>query len=375
MVHSDNATRDATISLFVCGDVMTGRGIDQILPHPSRPRIHEPYVKSALGYVELAQQVNGPIPRPVPFDYIWGDALAEFDRHDPDLRIINLETAVTTSEDYWPGKGIHYRMHPRNAPCLLAADIDACVLANNHVMDWGYQGLKETLHTLHNSGIRVVGAGLDAAQVAAPGILELPGGSRVLLFAFAHPSSGVPWEWQAGERRPGVSLLESLSESGADQVAHRVLAVRRPGDLVVVSIHWGGNWGYEVPPEQRQFAHRLIDRAGVDVVYGHSSHHPKGVEIYRERPIFYGCGDFLNDYEGIGGYEAFRDDLTLMYFLTLEPDSGRLVRLTMTPMQIRRFRLQYPTEQDRRWLQRTMERECGRLGARLTRSENGDFEL
>jgi poly-gamma-glutamate synthesis protein (capsule biosynthesis protein) len=79
-------------TLFLCGDVMTGRGIDQILPRPGDPAIREPYMDSALGYVQLAEEANGPIPRPVDASYIWGDALAEFQRVKPQARIINLET-------------------------------------------------------------------------------------------------------------------------------------------------------------------------------------------------------------------------------------------------------------------------------------------
>jgi poly-gamma-glutamate capsule biosynthesis protein CapA/YwtB (metallophosphatase superfamily) len=140
------------LTLFLCGDVMTGRGIDQILPHPGKPRLFEACVHSALGYVQLAEEKNGPIARPVDFAYPWGDALDAWRRAAPDLRIVNLETAVTTSDDAWPGKGIHYRMHPANLPCLAAARIDCCVLANNHVMDWGGQGLKETLCSLRGAG-------------------------------------------------------------------------------------------------------------------------------------------------------------------------------------------------------------------------------
>ena len=122
-------------TLFLYGDVMTGRGIDQILPHPSQPQLFEPYVRSALGYVELAEEKGGPLPRSVDFAYVWGDALRELDRLRPHARIVNLETAVTVAEDAWPGKGIHYRMHPGNVGCLSAAAIDCCVLANNHVLD------------------------------------------------------------------------------------------------------------------------------------------------------------------------------------------------------------------------------------------------
>src|SRR5215216_5285449 len=130
--------------LFLCGDVMLGRGIDQIMPQPCDPQLHEHYVKSALTYIELAQRVNGPIPRPADYNYIWGDALGELERASPTARIINLETSITISDDFAP-KGIHYRVHPHNISALAAAKIDCCVLANNHVLNWGRAGLEETL--------------------------------------------------------------------------------------------------------------------------------------------------------------------------------------------------------------------------------------
>ncbi|MCA9018305.1 MAG: CapA family protein, partial [Planctomycetaceae bacterium] len=123
--------QDHSLTLFLCGDVMTGRGIDQILPSAGDPTLHESFAKDANLYVQLAERKNGPLPSEVNFAYIWGDALEILQRVAPDLRMINLETAVTTSDDYWPGKGIHYRMSPQNAPCLSIAEIDCCVLANN----------------------------------------------------------------------------------------------------------------------------------------------------------------------------------------------------------------------------------------------------
>ena len=130
-----SSAESASVTLFLCGDVMTGRGIDQILLHPGEPHLYEPYMRSALGYVQIAEQVGGSIGRPVDFAYIWGDALAEFDRVRPQARIINLETAVTAAEDAWQGKDIHYRMHPATVPCLSTARVDCCALANNHVLD------------------------------------------------------------------------------------------------------------------------------------------------------------------------------------------------------------------------------------------------
>lgn len=364
-----------SVTLFLSGDVMTGRGIDQILPHPSKPHIFEPYMRSAAGYVELAERLTGPIRKPVDFAYIWGDALAALERVRPDARIINLETAVTASEDAWPDKGINYRMHPVNVPCLTAAGIDCCVLANNHVLDWGYGGLAETLTTLRAAGIRTAGAGRDDAEAAAPAVIESPGKARVLVFAFGMGSAGVPRQWATAKGRAGVNFLPDLSARTADTVSRRVHAAGRTGDVVVASIHWGGNWGYHIPEEQRAFAHRLIDAAGVDVVHGHSSHHPKGIEVYRDKPILYGCGDLLNDYEGISGHEAYRGDLALMYFPTLDGAAGRLTRFAMMPTQTRRFRVNRAPEEGARWLLETLNREGNKLGTRVERGPDNTFLL
>ncbi len=373
--RSDPSPATRPLTIFLCGDVMTGRGIDQILPHPGDPTLHESWVTDAAEYLRIAERANGPIPGPVAFGYPWGEALEELSRAKSDVRLINLETAVTDRDDWWPGKGIHYRMHPRNAGCLSAAGIDCCALANNHVLDWGYPGLEQTLETLAAAGIRTCGAGRTLAEAQAPAILECPGKGRVIVLALGHGSSGIPGEWGARPDRPGVDLLPDLSPTTVGRIADRVRTVRRAGDIVVASIHWGGNWGYHIPAEQRRFARRLIDDAGVDVVHGHSSHHPRGIEVYREKPILYGCGDFLNDYEGIGGQEAFRGDLTLMYFLTLDPASGRLLRLSLVPLQIRRFRLHRPSAADAAWLRAVMARECGRLGTTVAGDDARRIEL
>src|SRR6266542_4079647 len=242
-----------SLRLFLCGDVMTGRGIDQALPHPVNPVLYEPYVRDAREYVDLAEKANGPIPRPVTFDYIWGDALQELEKSSVDLTIMNLETAIASEGTPWPDKGIHYRMHPLNVDCLSALRISACALANNHVLDWGYSGLSETLR------------------------------------------------------------------------------------------------GYDIHPKQIAFAHRLIEE-GVTIVHGHSSHHVKAIEVFKDRLILYGCGDFLTDYEGISGYETLRGDLGLMYLIDLDSRNGQLMSARLVPMQMRRFRLERAPAADSEWL-------------------------
>jgi poly-gamma-glutamate capsule biosynthesis protein CapA/YwtB (metallophosphatase superfamily) len=374
-VSTDMRSMERAITLFLCGDVMTGRGIDQAFPHPCPPDLYESYVRDARDYIALAEEVNGPIPRPVGLDYVWGDALAELERRAPDVRLINLETSITTSEAWWPDKGIHYRMSPAHVACLTAARIDCCALANNHVLDWGYEGLRETLTTLWGAGLATAGAGAHLEEARAPAVLGVQGKGRVLVFSFGTESSGIPPEWAAGVDKPGVELLADLTPATARRIGARVRAVKRAGDLVIASIHWGSNWGYGVPSEQREFARALIDEAGVDVVHGHSSHHPRGIEVYQERPILYGCGDFLNDYEGIHGYEGFRGDLTLMYFVTLEPTSGRLLSFRMTPMQVRRFRENRASSADAEWLHGVLNREGRRFGTRVTLEEDDTLTL
>lgn len=361
-----------TVKLFLAGDVMTGRGIDQILPHAVDPELHESYVRDARDYVALAERQNGPIPDEADYRYVWGDALAELERQAPDARIINLETAVSDAPDWWRAKAIHYRMHPENVRLLLEAGIDVCILGNNHVLDWGLAGLRETVEVLAGQGIRVVGAGLDAAAAAEPAVVPAEGG-RLLVHAWGTPGAGVPAEWAAGPDRPGVNVL-TLGPGAADRVAEHVLRDRRDGDRIVVSVHWGPNWGYEVPDEQRRFAHRVIDAGAADLVFGHSSHHPKGMEVYRNRLILYGAGDFLNDYEGIGGRSEYRGELTLMYFPELAP-SGRLIALVMTPMRIRRFRLERAARDEAGWLAERLDSASGAWGAGVRIRDDGRLVL
>jgi poly-gamma-glutamate capsule biosynthesis protein CapA/YwtB (metallophosphatase superfamily) len=356
------------VRLFLCGDVMLGRGIDQILPHAGDPRLWERYVRDARTYVELAEQVNGPIPRPVDFSWPWGEALPTLDELAPDVRIVNLETSITRSGEFARGKGVHYRMSPDNVSCLSAARPDACALANNHVLDFGRPGLEETLDVLSAAGLRAVGAGRDAGQARRPAVVPVEGGGRLVVFSFGMASSGIPRSWAASRERPGIDFVPDLSDDSAAAVAERVWAVKRAGDVVVASVHWGSNWGFDVFPDQVRFAHRLVD-AGVDLVHGHSSHHPRPIEVYRRKLVLYGCGDFIDDYEGIGGHEQFRDDVRVLYVPTLEPDTGELVGMRIAPMQARRMRLDQASREDTEWLRTVLQRIS--IGARVDLDADG----
>jgi poly-gamma-glutamate synthesis protein (capsule biosynthesis protein) len=308
-------------------------------------------------------------------DYPWGEALQLIEQLAPDRRIVNLETAVTASETPWPGKGIHYRMNPAHIGCLRAAGIDACVLANNHVLDWGADGLRDTLATLHAAGIASAGAGTDASQAEAPAALPLPDGTRLLLFAWAGPGCGVDADWAAGDERPGVAWLARLDDAAAQAVSRRVQRDRRDGDRILVSLHWGGNWVDEVPAAHRWFAHRLIEFGAADIVFGHSSHHPLPIEVHAGKLVLYGCGDLINDYEGIAPRGRHRSDLVCLYAPTVSRADGRLQALDIVPFQLRRFRLSKPDPTVLQELHEQLDAGCRAFGTRIDVAGEGRWQL
>lgn len=364
----------STLALALCGDVMLGRGVDQILAHPGEPSLREEWVTDAREYVALAEARSGPIPRPVADAWPWGDALEVLAEAGRAVRVVNLETAITRSGDFAPGKAVCYRMAPENMGALAVARPDVCVLANNHVLDFGARGLTETLDVLERAGLRVAGAGRDDDAAARPAVVDLPGApgttGRVVVLAFGMLSSGVPASWAAGPDRPGVNLVPHASPATARWVVERVEAVKRPGDVVVASVHWGSNWGWGVGDDDVRFAHALID-GGVDVVHGHSSHHPRPVEVYRERLILYGCGDLINDYEGISGFEQYRGDLRLVYLAEVETATGDLLALRMVPFRARRLRLERAEARDAAWLAARLTRASRAFGTRIEALPDG----
>jgi poly-gamma-glutamate synthesis protein (capsule biosynthesis protein) len=169
----------------------------------------------------------------------------------------------------------------------------------------------------------------------------------VAILAACFPDSGVPHLWEAEEGRSGIFFLREPGEQAAESVVDALQEVpeRVPR---ILSVHWGSNWGYEVSEKHRRFARALIESDTVDLLFGHSSHHPKEVEVYRERVIIYGAGDLINDYEGIRGHREYRPDLGLLYTVALR--RGAVLRLEATPLRRRRFRLEGASAEDARFL-------------------------
>lgn len=359
-------------TLCLCGDIMTAHGIDPLLPPSETQLPHARSMRSALEYVRAAE-AEAPLPRPVCFEYPWGDALALLKREQPDLRLVNLEACITARDS--PGcQRQQARLSPQQLPTLVALGVDGALLANPHALGWGRDGLHDTLSSLRQAGIAGIGAGVDRAEAEQEAQWLLPGKARVRLFAFGHASGGLSSQWAADEGRPGVSWLDALDGDAVARLARRIRASRREGDIVLVALHWGRHWGYDVSAEQRRFAQALIDEAGVDLVWGNASRHPQPIEVHHGRLILYGVGRFLKDPGGGSGHEELRPDLAALYLPRLCAD-GRLAELRLWPLRVHLFRLKRACTSDCHWLARALGQACRCHGTGLEPLPDGSLRL
>ena len=301
-----------------------------------------------VGDVMLGRLVNQAL-RLEPPEYPWGDTLSVL--RPADWRICNLECVISDRGTPWAAtrKAFHFRSDAKNVAVLKSAGIDAVSLANNHVLDFGEEAMLDMLRILDLEGIRRAGAGADLAEASRPAVLEARG-MRIGLVAFTDNQP----EWEATDTRPGVFYVPT---DARDARAARLLdVVRRASaatDLLVVSGHWGGNWGYAPPSGHRTFARALID-AGAGVIFGHSCHVSRGIELYRERPVIHSAGDFIDDYAVDA---AERNDRSLIF--TLDTDAARL---RLYPTVIRECHAQLAHGRDSAEIAAKMRELCADLG-------------
>src|SRR5215212_5683210 len=316
------------ITLALTGDVMLGRRVAEALNDHMRPE--EP----------------------------WGDVRPLLDAAD--LRIINLECAITDNEQPWirTAKVFHFRAQPSAIETLRTARIDACSLANNHTLDFEEQGLLDTLEHLDAAGIRHAGAGRNQEEAADPAILTVPANHtrRAALLAFTDNEPS----FAAGADRPGTNYLPvSLKPDVLRRVKGAVSAAREMGvDTVIFSNHWGPNMVQRPRELFRRFARAVIDR-GVDIYYGHSAHVFQGVEIYRGKPILYDTGDFIDDY---AVDPRLRNDWSFLFRVSVE--EGTLKRLDLTPVKLSYARVGLATGGEREKILDRMERLSAEMGTR-----------
>jgi poly-gamma-glutamate synthesis protein (capsule biosynthesis protein) len=315
------------------------------------------------GDVMLGRLVNERLKGMQP-EEVWGDVLPHLAQAD--LRIVNLECALTTHLQPWTRteKMFHFRADPEAVRVLQAAHIEACSLANNHTLDYEEQGLRDTLRVLDTSGIRRAGAGANAEEAAAPAMIEIQGASacRVALLSFTDNEP----DFAATTKHPGTNYLEILlDERTMTRIANGIAQARAQGaDLVVFSNHWGANFVERPSAEFRSFARRVIE-LGADIYHGHSAHICQGIEIYQGKPILYDTGNFVDDY---AVHPQLRNDRSCLFKLMFE--HGKLFRIELLPVSLNVAHVALARGAEFDAIGARMEMLCAEFGTRLMRRDD-----
>lgn len=287
-----------------------------------------PYCRIALiGDVMLGRLVDDYLESTGDPCYVWGNTRKIIQQCD--LAMCNLECVIADSGAPWDEtpKVFHFRSHAKNVDSLTCAGIDVVTLANNHSLDYGFTAFSEMLGTLKAARIGYAGAGDSFTEAVRPAVVKV-GDIHVGLLSF---TDDMP-EWAAANGKPGVYHVP-LRPSGTEwhTLFDTINQAKTECDFLIVSPHWGPNFGYEVQGDYIQWAHGIID-AGADMIFGHSGHIPRGIEVYKQKPVIYSAGDFIDDY-AISDEEP--NDEGFIYILKL--DGAIPVGLQLHPIIIKKF--------------------------------------
>lgn len=315
-----------------------------------------------VGDVVLGRLVNETLRQEKP-EYPWGDTLDIFSSCD--FRVCNLECVISDIGEPWISKVFHFRSDAKNIRVLEKANINAVSLANNHVLDFGYEALLDMLNLLENWGVWYAGAGDNLANASAVVVEDVhyidktgkEGHMALGLMAFTDNEP----QWEAAEERPGIYYVPiDLKDNKAEMLLKKVKEAKRSVDILVVSAHWGPNWGYRPLPEHSLFAKALID-AGADIIFGHSGHVFRGIEIYKEKPIIYCAGDFIDDY-AVDKIE--RNDESFIYMIDIDKDTDKdkealiISKIKLYPTVIKNFQAVKAKEVEKVEITQKMEELC-----------------
>jgi len=261
----------------------------------------------------------------MPPEFPWGDTLPLF--RQADVRVCNLECVISDRGSPWKRtpKAFHFRTDAKNVQVLKAARMDAVSNANNHALDFESEALSDMLTILDKKNIARAGAGRDLAEASRPAFFER-GGKRTALVSFTDNEPA----WEATERDPGVFHVPvDPKDTRAEKLFGLVKTARPHADIVIVSAHWGPNWGYRPKKRHIPFGRLLIEN-GADIVFGHSCHVFQGIEIYKGGVILYSTGNFVDDY---AVNEEERNDESFIFIVEIE--EGRISRIRLYPTLIR----------------------------------------
>jgi poly-gamma-glutamate synthesis protein (capsule biosynthesis protein) len=242
-----------------------------------------------------------------------------------DLTMGNLEAPFTDRGRPFPKK-FTFRVPPLFVTGLLGAGFDLVTLANNHILDFGLQGLYDTITLLDSVGIGYCGAGQDKTQALAGRIIEREGW-RVgfLAYSLTYPEAFWATKQRGGTAYPNMRAMKEEIED-----------LKMRSDLIVVSFHWGEELREDPKAYQRYYAQQVID-FGADLVVGHHPHILQGIEYYKERLIAYSLGNFV-----FGSYsQRARESIILRIYI----DRKGLLFAEVVPISVYNFHVQFQPRQ------------------------------
>jgi poly-gamma-glutamate synthesis protein (capsule biosynthesis protein) len=271
-------------------------------------------------------------------EYGYGWAFAELpDAASSDLTVVNYEAPLTMRNELPDGVDVFYksgspvaryvvrtsrgevtryihRSSPAAAEALAEDGVDIAVLANNHAMDQGPEGLQDTLQVLETAGIAAVGAGLNGDGALKPVIADSPYG-RLAIFAFGEEGGTSP---DATSQSAGICVLNETNV-----IAARVVARELGAAWTVAAVHWGNTYT-DVVPAQEKWA-RILAENNFNLVVGTGPHVLQRIEIVGRTPVIYSQGNFV--YQTAGGFTEARPGYGVMVTTVLGPRGFRELRL------------------------------------------------
>jgi len=204
-----------------------------------------------------------------------------------DLAVVNLETAITTRGTKPPSKQYAFRAPPSAFDALRAGGVDVASMANNHGMDYGRQGLEDSLDAAAAEGLPVVGIGRNADEAYRPFLREVKGQRIAVLGATQVLDDDLRAAWTATDSQPGLASAKEV-----DRLTAAVRAARAQADTVVVFLHWGTE-GQTCPNQAQPVLARALAEAGADVIVGGHAHRLQGAGRLGSAFVAYGLGNFV----------------------------------------------------------------------------------
>lgn len=297
-------------------------------------------------------------------DAVWGDLLDRLRALDG--LFVNLECCLSRGGRQWrrTHRPFHFRADPRWAvPALERAGVDGVSLANNHVLDYEVEALRDTIDRLDAASIAHAGAGRNEATAHEPALVSIDG----MVIAFIAFTDNTP-EYAAGPDSPGVAhvTFDLDDETSRRTLASALTSARETEpDLIVASLHWGPNMVTEPSSAFRDVGRWLIEQ-GVGIVHGHSAHVVHGIERHEGCPILYDTGDFIDDY---AVDDTLRNDRSFLFELHVERD-GTPVELRLLPTEISDCAVHKATDAAVDWSHERIRERSEPFGTRFERRDD-----